>query len=337
MKDYIKAYLMACCVMSLFAFSADARDQIRIVGSSTVFPFSSYAAEEFGAVTDFNTPIVESTGSGGGHKLFSEGVGTDHPDITNSSRPMKLSEFERNLENGVERISEIKIGYDGIAIAHSIDNPDLSLSLKEITLAVAAQVPQDGKLIRNPYTMWNQINPDLPAKKILIYGPPTTSGTRDAFEELVLEVATEEMEAYDGPYTTVRDDGPYIPSGENDNLIVQRLTQDKDAIGIFGYSFLEENSGQIKGASVNGIQPEPDAISTGEYPISRSLFFYVKLAHLDVVPGLEEFVDLFISEKMIGSRGYLKRIGLIPLTKEEREALRERWANKVILKKSDLE
>jgi len=337
MKFFIKSCFMVTCASLLFAVAAEARDQIRIVGSSTVFPFSSYVAEEFGAVTDFNTPIVESTGSGGGHKLFSEGVGTDYPDITNSSREMKLSEFERNLENGVERISEIKIGYDGIAVAHRIDNADVNLTLKDITLAVAAQVPQDGKLVKNPYTMWNQINPDLPAKKILIYGPPTTSGTRDAFEELVLEVVTEEMEVYGGPYTTVRDDGPYIPSGENDNLIVQRLTQDQDAFGIFGYSFLEENSDQIKGAIVNGVKPEPDAISTGEYPISRSLFFYVKVAHIDVVPGLKEYVDLFISEKMIGSRGYLKRIGLIPLTQEERDALRERWENKVVLKKSDFE
>ncbi len=334
----MKILTLSAVAAVVLAGTAVARDQIMIVGSSTVFPFSSAVAEEFGATTKYQTPVVESTGSGGGHKLFGVGVGEKTPDITNSSRKMKKSEFERALENGVDGITEVMIGYDGIALAHHKDNPELKVSRKDIFLAVAKLVPVNGELVENPYKMWQDINPALPAKPIRVYGPPTSSGTRDAFHELVMHVVAKkyfkdvyvayltEMGAKkpeSAAYDEIRDDGAYIDAGENDNLIVQRLEKDSEAVGIFGFSFLDENRDKIQGAIVDGVVPEPTTISSGEYPISRSLFFYVKQAHLDVIDGMEEFVNLFVSEKMIGDRGRLKRIGLIPLPKDMREQVRE--------------
>ena len=337
MKRVLYCALALAMVLTIGLGTASARDQIRIVGSSTVFPFASYVAEEFGATTDYPTPVIESTGSGGGMKLFSQGVGLDTPDISNASRQIKVSEFKRCQENGVEDVVQIVIGYDGIAIAHNIDNPELALTREELTLAVAAEVPQDGKLVKNPYTHWDQINGDLPNREILVYGPPTSSGTRDAFEELVMEAASEDIDGYGGEYTKIRQDGVYVPAGENDNLIVQKLDKNTEALGIFGYSFLEENSDRIQGALIDGVAPKPAAISSGEYPVSRSLFFYVKKAHLGEVDGMEEYVDLFLSEKMIGDMGYLKGIGLIPLPKEEREAQRANWENRNNLQLSDIQ
>ncbi len=337
MKRVLYCALALAMVLTIGLGTASARDQIRIVGSSTVFPFASYVAEEFGATTDYPTPVIESTGSGGGMKLFSQGVGLDTPDISNASRQVKVSEFKRCQDNGVEDIVQVVIGYDGIAIAHNIDNPELALTREELTLAVAAEVPQDGKLVKNPYTHWDQINEDLPNREILVYGPPTSSGTRDAFEELVMEAASEDIDGYGGEYTKIRQDGVYVPAGENDNLIVQKLDKNTEALGIFGYSFLEENSDRIQGALIDGVAPKPAAISSGEYPVSRSLFFYVKKAHLGEVDGMEEYVDLFLSEKMIGDMGYLKGIGLIPLPKEEREAQRANWENRNNLQLSDIQ
>lgn len=327
MSRFMKMLVVAAAIIAFGASMAQARDQIKIVGSSTVYPFSSYVAEEFGATTKFKSPVVESTGSGGGHKLFLAGVGMDTPDITNSSRRMKASELEKNFANGNTEITECLIGYDGIAVAQNGENADFSISKEELAMAVAADVPVDGKLVKNPYKTWNQINPNLPNRKILFYGPPTSSGTRDAFAEMVLgKFANKHKDLYSAvapkgkakKYEEVRQDGVYVPAGENDNLIVQKLTKDKDAFGIFGYSFLEENSDRIKGAQINGVSPEPDTIASGEYPISRSLYFYVKKAHLDKVPGMKEYVELFMSEKMIGPRGLLKRIGLVPLADELR-------------------
>ncbi|MBA1146540.1 PstS family phosphate ABC transporter substrate-binding protein [Ectothiorhodospiraceae bacterium WFHF3C12] len=314
---------------------AQAREQIRVVGSSTVYPFSSYVAEEFGATTDFTTPIVESTGSGGGLKLFCNGVGSDTPDVTNASRPIKKSEFQRCQDNGVGDIIEVMFGYDGIVIAQNEKNEPLSLTREQLTLAVAAQVPQDGELVENPYVRWSQIDASLPDKEILIYGPPTSSGTRDAFEELVMEAVSEDL-GYGGEYSNIRQDGAFVPSGENDNLIVQKLGQNRHAVGIFGYSFLEENKSLLSAASVGGVEPNPSTISSGEYPVSRSLFFYVKKAHLGEVSGLAEYVDLFLAEKMVGNYGYLKDLGLIPLPKERREAVRAKWADREGMTKDDL-
>jgi len=337
MKKLHQTCIAVAAAAALGTGTAHARDQIRIVGSSTVYPFSSYVAEEFGATTEHSTPVVESTGSGGGMRLFCKGVGMDTPDITNASRQMKVSEYKTCQENGVKDITQAVVGFDGIVLAQNKANPTFKVTREELTLAVAAEVPKDGELVKNPYTNWNEINPDLPDREILILGPPTTSGTRDAFEELVMETASEEMTGYEGEYAKVRTDGPYVPSGENDNLIVQKLDQNKDAFGIFGFGFLEENTDKIEGAVIDGVKPKRDLISSGEYPVSRSLFFYIKNAHDGKVPGIGEYVELFMSEKMIGEYGYLKNLGLIPLPEERRAQVRESVAERKQLELSDLQ
>ncbi len=312
------------------------RDQIRIVGSSTVYPFSSYVGEEFGATTDHPTPVIESTGSGGGLKLFCEGNAMGTPDITNASRRMKPSEFERCQGNGVDSITEFKVGLDGIVIAQAQTNDAIDLTLEQITLAVAAKIPQDGELVDNPHDNWSDIDSELPDRAITIYGPPTTSGTRDAFEELVMEAATEEMAGYDEAYTQIRQDGAYVSSGENDNLIVQKIEQDTDAFGIFGYSFLDENRDRIEAASIGGVSPQPAKISSGAYPVSRSLFFYTKNSHFGKVSGMKDYVEMFVSENMIGPDGLLTDLGLIPLPEEQRETMRQRLAERPELAKGEL-
>ncbi|QGT77589.1 phosphate-binding protein [Guyparkeria halophila] len=337
MKPLAVSTIGLAAVMAASIGTAHARDQVRIVGSSTVFPFASYVAEELGATTKWPTPVIESTGSGGGMKLFCEGNGLDTPDITNASRRMKPSEFERCQENGVTDITEAMIGYDGIAFAQSNKNDDAAFTREQIAMALLEQVPVDGKLVENPYKMWSDIDASLPEREIRVYGPPTTSGTRDAFEELVLEAVTEEMEAYGNEgYANLRKDGAYIDAGENDNLIVQKLENDTDAFGIFGYSFLEENSDKLVGSNIDGVAPEPDAIGSGEYPVSRSLFFYIKNSHADDVPAMADYVDLFMSDKMLSDLGYLKGIGLIPLPQAELEELQTSVAERKKLQLSDL-
>ncbi|WP_043527122.1 PstS family phosphate ABC transporter substrate-binding protein [Litchfieldella xinjiangensis] len=333
----LKATAIAVAVMGV-ASAAHARDQIRIVGSSTVYPFASYVTEEFGATTNNPTPVIESTGSGGGIRLFCNGVGEGTPDISNASRRIKASELERCEENGVTSVTEVKIGSDGIVFAQSSQNDALDLTLEQLFLAVAAKVPQDGELVDNPYQNWSDIDSSLPDRKISIYGPPSTSGTRDAFEELVMEAASSEMDVYGGEaYTDIRADGAYIDAGENDNLIVQRLSEDTGAFGIFGYSFLVENPDSLNAASIEGVEPEVEAISAGDYPIARSLFFYVKNQHAEDVPPLYDYVDMFVSETMIGEDGYLVDIGLIPLPESEREQTRQKVEERAELQASDLE
>ena len=332
----IVGFALAALAVSAVTGNAQAREQIRIVGSSTVYPFSSYVAEDFGATTDHPTPVVESTGSGGGMKLFCQGTGMETPDITNASRAMKPSEYRRCQNNGVTDITELMVGFDGIVLANHVDAPRFELTREQITLAVAAEVPEDGQLVKNPNQYWDDISADLPHKEIRIYGPPTTSGTRDAFEELVMEAATEAMAGYGGEYTKIRQDGAYVPAGENDNLIVQKLTQDRGALGIFGYGFLEENTRRVQASLIEGVAPEPDTISSGEYPVSRSLYFYVKHAHLGKVPGMETYVNHFLAENMIGELGFLKEQGLIPLPTAKRDAMRARVADWQPLTRSDL-
>ncbi len=302
------------------------REQIRIVGSSTVYPFSSAVAEEFGQTTRFQTPALESTGSGGGHKLFGQGDGLDTPDITNSSRKIKKSEFTRAQKNGVNKISEAVIGYDGLTIAQNKANPSVNFTLKDVTLAVAEMVPNPNGsgLVKNPYESWSEIRAELPDREITIYGPPTTSGTRDAFEDLVMEAATAEIPAYDGEYTKIRQDGHWVNSGENDNLIVKKLNNNREAFGVFGYSFLDNNRDQLEAAQVNGVSPRPKTVSNGSYPISRSLYFYVKVSHVKEIPGMYRYIKMFMSEDMIGPDGQLSDLGLIPLPKKLREASRAR-------------
>ncbi|MFG6175836.1 PstS family phosphate ABC transporter substrate-binding protein [Halomonas sp. THAF12] len=336
MNRILKTTAIAAAVMGVVGV-AQARDQVRIVGSSTVYPFASYVAEEFGATTDYPTPVIESTGSGGGLRLFCNGVGDDTPDITNASRRMKPSEFERCAENGVTDITEAFVGYDGIAFAQSSANEAMNLSREQLFLALAAQVPVDGELVDNPYTQWSDIDASLPDREIAVYGPPTTSGTRDAFEELVMEAASEDMEAYGGEgYTDIRADGAFIDAGENDNLIVQRLAENTDAFGIFGYSFLEENADSLIGSSIDGVEPTPEAIGSGEYPVSRSLFFYVKNQHADEVPAMNAYANMFMSEQMIGDLGYLKGIGLIPAPEDMRAEARSAVENHEALELADL-
>lgn len=321
----------ALAIATTVAAPAVARDQIKIVGSSTVFPFSTTVAERFGKSTDFKTPTVESTGSGGGLKLFCAGVGLEHPDITNASRRIKASEVEKCGANGVTDITEVKIGYDGIVLANSKETDQISLTLADVFMALAKDVPmEDGSTQPNPYTMWNEVNPDLPAVKIEVLGPPPTSGTRDAFVELAMEggcktvgwvkdLKKSDKKAYKALCHTIREDGAYVEAGENDNLIVQKLKANPAALGIFGYSFLEQNSDSVQGSLINGVEPEFEDIAEGNYPVSRSLYFYVKKAHVDVVPGIKEFLAEFTSEDTWGEDGYLADKGLIPMTDDERE------------------
>ena len=296
------------------AGAAEARDQIRIVGSSTVFPFATAVAENFGRTTEFPTPVIESTGSGGGLKLFCAGVGVDHPDITNASRRMKASEFEMCQENGVTDITEVVVGYDGIVMANAMEGPDVSLTKAQIWQALAAEGPMP--------TMWNEIDPSLPAIEIEVLGPPPTSGTRDAFEELAMEYGCEEAGGPDcgGAGMEIREDGVYVESGENDNLIVSKLEANPNAMGIFGFSFLDQNADKLKGAAINDVAPTFDNIASGDYGVSRSLFFYIKNAHVDVIPGMMEYVAEFVSDAATGQDGYLTDKGLIPLPVEAHAA-----------------
>ncbi len=331
LNKLLAATAIAVVASAGFAGAAVARDQIRIVGSSTVFPFSTAVAENFGKTTSFKTPVVESTGSGGGLKLFCSGVGVGHPDITNASRRIKKSEIETCAKNGVNEIVEVKIGYDGIAMGQSKAGPDMKLTKKQIFMALAKDVPVDGKMAPNPYTMWSEISQDLPNVKIEVLGPPPTSGTRDAFVELVMEEGCEAFETIEkmekaakkAACHTMREDGAFIEAGENDNLIVQKLEANPDAVGIFGFSFLDQNADKIKGAEVEGVKPTFEAIADGSYGVSRSLYFYVKKAHVGVVPGIKEYVAEFTSERAAGDEGYLADKGLIPLPEDDRKAMRD--------------
>ncbi|MEQ8389376.1 MAG: PstS family phosphate ABC transporter substrate-binding protein [Thalassospira sp.] len=337
----MKKTLAVAALMSVaFAGAAEARDQIRIVGSSTVFPFATAVAEEFGKTTSFKTPVIESTGSGGGLKLFCSGVGEQHPDITNSSRRIKKSEVETCAKNGVAEVTEVKVGYDGIVLSNSNEAPELDLTKEQIFLALAKIVPsKDGKsLVDNFYTTWSEIDPSLPDVKIEVLGPPPTSGTRDAFTELVLEEACDEFPAIAALKDTnkdqhkavcagVREDGGYVEAGENDNLIVQKLEANHDALGIFGFSFLDQNGDKLQGSKIAGVSPTFEAISDGSYPVSRSLYFYVKNAHVGTIPGIQEYLTEFTADKAWGDEGYLADRGLIPMDAAEREAVRNAAAN----------
>ena len=330
---------VAVTVSSSLAVSAT-RDYISIVGSSTVYPFATVVAERFGKSSSHPTPKIESTGSGGGMKLFCSGVGTNHPDITNASRRMKKSEFKKCQAAGVKDIVEVLIGYDGIVLANSIKSQKMSLTRKDIFLALAKQVPapksmQDEfvgsqTLVANPYKTWKDVNPALPNTKIEVLGPPPTSGTRDAFAELGLEggckkiswikaMKKKDKKAYKALCHTIREDGHYIEAGENDNLIVQKLAANPNALGVFGFSFLDQNSDKVQGSMIESQEPTFSTIADKSYPISRPLYFYVKKAHIGVVPGIEGYLSEFTSEKAWGGEGYLAEKGMIPLGKSIRK------------------
>jgi phosphate transport system substrate-binding protein len=313
------------------AGAAEARDQIKIVGSSTVFPYTQAVAERFARATKRPAPVVESTGTGGGMKIFCQGVGTNHADITGASRAMKKAEFELCKKNGVTSITEVLLGYDGISLAVSAKGKDLDISKKHLFQALAAEVPVKGKIVANPYKKWSDIDSKLPATEIRVYGPPPTSGTRDAWVELVME---EGCEAFPEAKKLSKDDkkrvcqrmrtdGPFIEAGENDNLIVQRLVSDPNAYGIFGYSFLYENQDKLKGAKVEGVAPSIETIADSSYKVSRPLFFYIKNAHRKAIPGLNEFVKEYVSPASMGKGGYLSERGLIPLDAKKQKAVSE--------------
>ncbi len=323
---HIRTLTLAAAITVAAMGAADARNQIRIVGSSTVFPFSATVAEQFGNTTKFKTPVVESTGSGGGMKLFCAGVGEEYPDITNSSRRMKKSEFDKCTANGIN-ITEVKFGFDGIVLGSSKAGADFDLTLAQIFLALAAKVPVDGKLVDNPYKMWSDIDPGLPRQKIEVLGPPPTSGTRDAFVEIAMEGGCKEVAGAKELGLTkkachiIREDGAFIEAGENDNLIVKKLETNPNALGIFGFSFLDQNADKIKSAKINGAPAEFENIAGGSYPISRSLYFYVKQQHVGAIPGIKEFVEEFTSENAWGPDGYLIDKGLIPLPDADRKSV----------------
>lgn len=311
---------------------ADGRDTINIVGSSTVYPFSTVVAERYGK-TSGKTPKVESTGTGGGMKLFCAGDGIDTPDITNASRRIKQSELDKCFENGAKQIVEIKIGFDGIAFANSKQSPQMKVTREQIYLALAKQIPAkngDEKMVDNPNKLWSDIDASLPAVKIEVIGPPPTSGTRDSFVELVMEESCKQYawlgnlekidkDDFKKKCDSVREDGGYIEAGENDNLIVQKLVANKNAFGIFGYSFLEENADKVQGAQVDGKTPTFETIASGEYKISRPLFFYVKKSHIGSLPGIQQYIAEFTSEAAWGDEGYLAEKGMIPMKKAERD------------------
>ncbi len=315
--------------------AAQGREQISIVGSSTVFPYTQAVAERFSNMTGAPAPIVESTGTGGGMQIFCGGIGEQHPDLTGASRSMRPSEFELCQENGVEDITEALIGYDGLSIAISRSNDyDWDLTLADVYQALGAQVPVDGEWVDNPHQNWSDINPDLPDTEILVYGPPPTSGTRDAFVELaLLEGCSQLPYVQEGGYdddwieencSRMRQDGPFVEAGENDNLIVQRLNADADAMGIFGYSFLFENFDTLKPVLIEGVEPNEDTIADFSYPIARPLFFYTKNAHRGVIPNYQEFIEEYMSEDALAPGGYLSERGLVPLNEERRAEMQER-------------
>jgi len=362
-KFPLSAVALVAIVSGSAGAQAAGRDTISIVGSSTVYPFATVVAERFGRSTGFKTPKIESTGSGGGLKLFCKGVGANTPDITNSSRRIKQSEYDDCQNNGVTEIVEVLVGYDGIALANARTAPKLDLSLRDVYLALAKDIPgPDGKLMPNPNKTWKDVNPALPANAIEVLGPPPTSGTRDAFAELamgggakgiselkalrdlsadqVVEIkaamaklglpegfyqALQEQKGktpkgedlFDSIAYAVREDGAYIEAGENDNLIVQKLDANPNAVGIFGFSFLEENGDKVQGSLIDGVSPTFETISSGDYPISRPLYFYIKRAHVGKIPGIQEFAVEFTSNKAMGEDGYLPEKGLIPLADDE--------------------
>ncbi|MEJ2316820.1 MAG: substrate-binding domain-containing protein [Gammaproteobacteria bacterium] len=364
----MKKTLLAVGLTALTISTAQAasRDTISIVGSSTVYPFSTTVAEQFGKTTSFSTPKVESTGSGGGLKLFCAGVGVDTPDITNASRRIKASELEMCHSNGVTEVTELKVGYDGIVIANARQAPEFSLSRKDLFMALAAKVPgADGKLVDNPNKTWKDVKAELPDMAIKVLGPPPSSGTRDAFEELALGGGAKkvddlkalrgmkdgdemkammaklgiDMAVYDDVMKKkgkvsgkdifkkvtyhIREDGAYVEAGENDNLIVQKLEKDTGALGVFGFSFLDQNTDKVKGAVVDGSEPTFENIADGSYPVSRPLYVYVKNAHVGKIPGMKEYLEEFTSEKAWGDEGYLSEKGMIPMPEEERKAFAE--------------
>lgn len=337
--------VLAIALLSLTGPPAFARERVHVVGSSTIYPFATVVAEYLGRSPRYEVPLVESTGSGGGLKLFCAGVGLNTPDVTNASRRIKSSEFALCQKNGVKEILEVKIGYDGIVLARSRAAKRFELGVRDIYLALAKDVPSPKggeKFVPNPYRRWKDVKPGLPDIPIRVLGPPPTSGTRDAFVELAMEggckqfafisaLKKKDRSAYKARCHAIREDGAWIEAGENDNLIVQKLIADANAVGIFGYSFLQSNKTQLQGAIVDGYSPTLKHIAAADYPIARSLYFYVKLAHLENISGIDAYVEQFVSPRAVGPGGYLVERGLIPLPDAEQKAVRRAVEKKSLL------
>lgn len=320
----------AIAVMALASQAHAARDYVWAAGSSTVFPFTTRVSENYAKKTGAKAPKVESLGTGGGIKLFCGGTGDGFPDIANASRPMKKSEFDACAAKGVKDIIALKIGFDGIVIAVDKDGADYNFKLEHLYLGLSSKVLRYGKFVPNPYKTWDEIGTGLPGNRILVYGPPPTSGTRDAFLELgieegarkypvLAELRSNNEKGFKSLVDPLRADG-WVDAGENDNAIVQTLTKTPGALGVFGFSFLEENGDKVKGARINGVEPTPQTIANGSYPLSRSLYVYVKKSRLGVTPGLQEFVAEYLSDAATGRGGYLQSRGLIPLPPAQHEA-----------------
>ncbi len=331
-RKLFPAIVFAATTSLVSIHAAEAREQIRVVGSSTVFPFTTTAAEQFGQGGKFKTPIVESTGTGGGFKLFCEGVGADTPDINDASRPMTDSEKESCKSHGIAGVTELAIGYDGIVVAASKSSAPLNLSRMDLFMALGKQVPKGGALVDNPNKTWKDVNPALPNAAIEVYGPPPTSGTRDAFVELGMESVCKDLPEFKAAYAdekergkackTMREDGKFIDAGEDDNVIVQKLKSNPAALGIFGYSYMEENKGSIQAMKIDGLEATLANITSGKYKLSRTLFIYVKNDHLGKIPGLAEFAREMTSEAAMGANGYMVAKGLVPLHKAEADKSR---------------
>lgn len=347
LKNKTAAALIATAFGALFTAQANAqgRDYITAVGSSTVYPFSTVVAERFGRASNFKTPKIESTGTGGGFKLFCSGLGLATPSIANASRAIKSSEIEQCAANGVDQIIEVKIGYDGIVVANSAQTKAIDITRDQLYLALAKDVPNpDGSetLVPNPYKTWSDIDKSLPNVAIEVIGPPPSSGTRDSFVELVVEQSCKQREwlkavektdknRYKTQCFSLREDGAYVEAGENDNLIIQKLVANPKALGIFGYSFLSENEDKIQAVNVEGVKPSFDSIADGSYTIARPLFFYVKKGHIGAIPGIAEFLAAYTSDQAMGEDGYLTEKGLISLPADELKAVQTRVKNQEVL------
>ena len=328
----MKLRISAVALLALAASTAQARDQINIVGSSTVYPFATVVAEKFGKTTAFKTPKIKSSNSSDGLRLFCSGVGANTPDITNASRKIKSKEIVTCARNGVSDITEAKIGYDGVVLANSKAATPMGLTLRDVFLALAREVPNpDGteSFVANPYTTWKEVNPGLPDTKIEVLGPSSTAGTRDTFAEFALEggcrtfdwikaMKWKDKKKYKSYCRSVREDGHYIETDEDKSLIVQKLVANPDALGVFGFNFLAQNADKVQGSIMDGVAPTSGTIAYGSYPVSRPLYLYIKNAHLDIIPGIREFVAEFMSDKASGAGGYLVKKGLIPMSADER-------------------
>lgn len=341
MKNIIKLIPIALLALASNALAQNA-EQIRIVGSSTVYPFTTLVAESFGKL-GFKSPVIEATGTGGGIKLFCEAIGLNTPDASNASRQIKRGEYETCFKNGVKNIIELKIGFDGLSLAMNKKALPLNLSRKQVFLAIAKDVPdQTGKLIANPYKLWSDIDPALPSRKIEVMGPPPSSGTRDSLHELFLEFGALDIEslkelkktdskAFDKVWKSLRQDGAYIEAGENDNLIVQKLDADPNLIGVFGFSFLEENQNKLTAVKIEGIEPSFESIAEGKYKASRGMFIYFKKDHIGMRKGLAEFMAEYVSNRAMGENGYLEKKGLVLLPKADHEKTKAAIAAQTVL------